>query len=143
MWADPRGAIPVFRVLEETTYHGSSHYKACLLLPRVARVTFLLRLFFPPQPTVPVVHPVSVLVTARVCVVPAPVRVVTAAHASVVTSASVPEPVNAVPSALHAVSSFSMLNLIEPFSMVNTNLWDLFKICSVLRMSRKPPDHTT
>ena len=48
----------------------------------------------------PVVHPVSVPVTARVRVVPAPVRVVTAAHASVATSASVPEPVNAVPSEL-------------------------------------------
>ena len=49
----------------------------------------------------PVVLPVSVLVTARVRVVPAPVRVVTEAHASVVTSASVPEPVNAVPSELN------------------------------------------
>ena len=139
MWADPRGAIPIFRVLEETAYHGSSHYKACLLLPRVARVTILLRLF-PPQPTVPVVLHVSVPVTARGRVVPASVRVVTEARASVATSASVPEPVNAVPSVPHAVSSFSMLNLIEPFSMVSTNLLDLLKIiCSVLRMSRKPP----
>ena len=48
----------------------------------------------------PVVLPVSVLVTARGRVVPASVRVVTAAHASVATSASVPEPVNAVPSEL-------------------------------------------
>ena len=104
-------------------------------------MTFLLRRLFPPQPAVPVVLPVSVLVTARVCVVPASVRVVTAAHASVATSASVPKPVNAVPSALSAVSSFSILNIIEPFSMVNTNLWDLFKTCSVLRMSRKPPVH--
>ena len=109
MWADPRGAIPIFRVLEETAYHGSSHCKACLLLPRVARVTFLLRLFFPPQPTVPVVLPVSVPVTVRGRVVPVSVRVVTEAHASVATSASVPEPVNAVPSAPHAVSPFSIL----------------------------------
>ena len=62
----------------------------------------------------PVVHPVSVLVTARVRVVPASVRVATAARASVATSASVPEPVNAVPSAPHAVSPFSILILIEP-----------------------------
>ena len=91
----------------------------------------------------PVVLPVSVPVTARGRVVPVSVGVATEARASVATSASVPEPVNAVPSAPHAVSSFSILNLIEPFSMVNTNLWDLFKICSVLRMSRKTPDHTT
>ena len=60
----------------------------------------------------PVVLPVSVLVTAMVRVVPASVRVVTAAHASVVTSASVPEQVNAVPSAPYAVSSLLILNLI-------------------------------
>ena len=61
--------------------------------------SYLLSLF--PQPTVPVVLPVSVLVTAVGRVVPASVRVVTAAHASVATSASVPEPVNAVPSELN------------------------------------------
>ena len=49
----------------------------------------------------PVVHPVSVLVTARVRVVPASVRVATAARASVAISASAPEPVNAVPSELN------------------------------------------
>ena len=53
-----------------------------------------------------VVLPVSVPVTAVGRVVSAPVRVATEAHASVATSASVPEPVNAVPSALSAVSSF-------------------------------------
>ena len=60
----------------------------------------------------PVVLPVSVPVTAVSRVVSVPVRVVTAAHASVATSASVPEQVNAVPSAPYAVSSFSMLTLI-------------------------------
>ena len=54
----------------------------------------------------PVVLPVSVPVTAVGRVVSVPVRVVTEAHASVVTSASVPELVNAVPSVLSAVSSF-------------------------------------
>ena len=64
-------------------------------------MTFLLRLFLPPQPTVPVfLPPASVPVTAVGRVVPASVRVATAAHASVVTSASVPKPANAVPSEL-------------------------------------------
>ena len=84
-----------------------------IILHSVVYVTsYLLSLF--PQPTVPVVLPVSVLVTARGRVVPASVMVVTAAHASVVTSASVTKPVNAVPSAPHAVSPFSILILIEP-----------------------------